>query len=300
MPKLLEMLSYRRPEGSDTQKEFCRRFLEPVFGLPDRHGNFTHIVYGDAEYVTTCFTSHHDTVHHNEGIQKVIFDPHLGHAYTEDPDSNCLGADCTTGIWLMLEMIEAGVPGVYCVFAGEESGCVGSTALLKDNPYWLDDIDVMISFDRYGLDSIITHQASGRTASDDFAKSLAEALDMDNLKPDPGGIFTDSYVFSDTVNECTNLSVGYYNQHTKKEYQDTHFALHLVDKLINADWSKLVVARDPDLYENLHGDPKPDSVEEIVWQNPYEVAELLESWGFTAHQLNEALNELDQYKKAAG
>ena len=39
MHSLVEMLRYKRPEGSDTQKAFCKRFLEPTFGKPDQFGN---------------------------------------------------------------------------------------------------------------------------------------------------------------------------------------------------------------------------------------------------------------------
>ena len=42
--KLVEMLQYMRPEGSNTQKNFCLEYLEPVFGKPDTYGNYIHHV----------------------------------------------------------------------------------------------------------------------------------------------------------------------------------------------------------------------------------------------------------------
>ena len=52
--------------------------------------------------------------------------------------SSCLGADCTTGIWLIMNMIEAKViEGVYVIHAAEEVGCKGSRALVADDPEWL-------------------------------------------------------------------------------------------------------------------------------------------------------------------
>ena len=53
MHSLVEMLRYKRPEGSDTQKAFCKRFLEPTFGKPDQFGNYIKII-GDKPNV--CFT----------------------------------------------------------------------------------------------------------------------------------------------------------------------------------------------------------------------------------------------------
>ena len=42
MHSIIEMLRYMRPQDSVSQRQFCKRFLEPVFGLPDEHGNYIH------------------------------------------------------------------------------------------------------------------------------------------------------------------------------------------------------------------------------------------------------------------
>ena len=44
MYDLVEMMTYKRPQGSDTQREFCNRFLEPIMGLPDQYGNYVVVV----------------------------------------------------------------------------------------------------------------------------------------------------------------------------------------------------------------------------------------------------------------
>ena len=188
MYSLIEMLRYMRPEASQAQKEFCLRFLEPTFGLPDIHGNYVHII-GDKPRL--CFASHHDTVHKQSGYQKLVVMNDVV-SVADSKTSNCLGADCTTGVWLMLNMIEAGIEGVYVVHAAEEIGCKGSRALVADNPPWLSHLDAVISFDRYGDNSVITHQMGMRTASDEFAKSFAAALDLPQLEADTGGSYTDS------------------------------------------------------------------------------------------------------------
>lgn len=238
------MLKYRRQQGSDTQKDFCVRFLHPVFGKPDKAGNYVKIIGNKPKL---CFASHHDTVHREEGLQKIeVINDVISLA--PNSGSSCLGADCTTGIWLQLEMIEAGIEGVYVVHAAEEIGCVGSRALIDRNPKWLKHVEAVISFDRKGDSEIITHQMSFRTASDAFAHSLADALGLP-LEPSPNGSYTDSNEYRSKVKECTNLAVGYYAQHTKNETQDLKYLMKLRDALLTADFSNLVFERDPNAIE---------------------------------------------------
>lgn len=284
---LMEMLQYKRPEGTVTQSIFCEKYLEPIFGEPDNHGNYIHIIYNDdGSDPNLCFTAHHDTVHRTEGHQKVIYDACLDVVYTEG--SNCLGADCTTGIWLILGMIEGNIPGVYVVHAAEEVGCKGSRALVKEYPDWLKHIDAVISFDRRGVDSIVTHQMGARTASTDFALSLASVLDIEGMKPDSTGVYTDSNEYTEVVSECTNISVGYYNQHTSEEYQDVEFAEYLLSSLVNADWSKLTFHRDiTEIDYDRFYSTEPQTVAEVIYEYPDEVAEMLELWGYTADSLLE-------------
>lgn len=304
---LIEMLKWMRPEGSSTQKYFCKIYLEPTFGMPDKHGNYIHIVNeADGSHPVVCFTAHHDTVHREQGKQNVVLSGDIASAV----DSSCLGADCTTGCWLILGMIDAKIPGVYVIHAGEEVGCKGSAALVKDHPVWLDKIKAVISFDRKGTESVITHQMGRRTASDAFAVSFAEALGMNSLRPDTTGAYTDSNEYQHIVSECTNISVGYYGQHTPKETQDVYFAYELLDALCNADWSKLVFERDPDTASlsawddynfyrqdygsSIHkGASNAYKLEDIIRDYPVEVASLLDDWGVDANYLIEQLESLE-------
>ncbi len=244
---LIEMLRYRRPEGSETQRIFCEKYLEPDFGEPDVYGNYIKIInHPNGSLPNLCFTAHHDTVHTVDGMQHVVVNGDTAYAV----DSSCLGADCTTGVWLILGMIQANIPGIYVVHAGEEIGCVGSKHMIKDHlsditKYsWLQHTKAVISFDRKGEESIITHQMGSRTASDEFAISLAEVIGLP-MRPDNTGAYTDSNEYVEVVGECTNISVGYLNQHTKKETQDVFFAYYLLEHLTEADWSQLVFKREP-------------------------------------------------------
>jgi hypothetical protein len=295
--KLIEMLKYKRPEGSIHQTLFCNRFIAPLMGKPDSFGNYTKII-GDAPNVS--FMAHHDTVHKESGFQTVFLDNGI-----LSSDSNCLGADCTTGVWLILELIKAKIPGVYVIHAGEELGCIGSRALVASEPAWLDHVDFAISFDRMKTGSIITHQMGYRTASEAFSESLSDILALGH-ESDSGGSYTDSNEYIDVVAECTNLSVGYYNQHTAKETQDLVYAMQLRDRLINADWSKLVKDRKPGETDYLDWDygfyrgdnyKRTLSVKQFIQDYPDELAEILEYLGVTGDMLSDELDQMYNFNK---
>lgn len=291
MYSLIEMLKYMRPEGSVEQRQFCKRFLEPIFGQADKHGNYT-LVIGDKPRVS--FMAHHDTVHSKGGMQEVLVKEDFAIA-TKD----CLGADCTTGIYIMLNMIEMGVPGIYVVHAAEEFGCIGSSAIVEDKPLWLDHVDIAISFDRFGTNSIITHQMGERTCSDDFATSLAYQLGMGHVC-DTKGSYTDSNEYRGVIAECTNLSVGYYSQHTPSEKQDLVYLDNLVYALVNVDWDKLVVSRTPEIdFDDswwYRGPENGDEMYDFVRNNPQLVCDYLESYGITYKDLMEELYIRDNRK----
>ena len=102
-----------------------------------------------------------------------------------------------------------------------------------------------VSFDRKGYSSIVTHQSGGRTASDEFADALGDALAAHGiyLSADDGGVYTDSREFQSIVSECTNLSVGYFNAHRHTEIQDIWFLYDLTVALLQIDWSLLPATR---------------------------------------------------------
>lgn len=298
-----------RPQGSDAQQLFCERFIEPTFGKPDDHGNY---ILQIGQKPKHCFTAHHDTVHRQGGMQKLVVTNDV--VTVADPKvSSCLGADCTSGVYVILSMIEAGIEGTYVIHAAEEVGCKGSMEMIRDYPMWLTYTKAVISFDRYGDNSVITHQMGFRTASDAFANSFADALNMPQLKPDTGGSYTDSNEYAEIVPECTNISVGYYSQHSTTESQDLAYLEKLVFALENADWSKIVYERDPTIIETINrggrygysfgyddyglGSFKYESsmdnvgqLFEIVADNPFAVAELLDSLGMTPLDLMEECN----------
>lgn len=250
--KILEMLTYRRPAGSAGEEAFLERFVMPWKPARLPGGNLMVVVPGDPE---TIFSCHTDTVHRDDALQEVVYDAELELAYKEDKEP--LGADDTAGVWLMLEMLEAGVPGTYLFHFGEERGCIGSKALAQDRPEWLRTFKRAIAFDRRDTDSVITHQMGWRCCSGAFALELAARLGGD-YKPDDTGLYTDTASYADLIPECTNISVGYSAQHTPDEMLDIAHLEWLRDRVISIDWSTLPTKRDPDATSFKNWDDKDD------------------------------------------
>lgn len=240
--QLLEMLQYKRPAGSRSERKFINRFIRPLGVSQDACGNLIKTVGPDAP--TVLWSSHTDTVHRHGGRQSLTVISDIVKA----PASDCLGADCTTGVWLMVNMIERGIPGLYVFHRMEEVGGIGSSHIAKETPELLDGIKYAIAFDRYGTTSVITHQGH-RCASDAFADSLISQLGR-KWERDTGGTFTDTANYVDIIPECTNLSVGYYNQHRSSESQDLGFALELLETVCTLDVDALVAERIPGTRED--------------------------------------------------
>lgn len=254
--QLLAMHTYKRPHGSEYEQKFIDRFLAPLADHPnvieynqDASGNiWVTTSYGGK----TLFTAHVDTVHSTTGIQKVTYDANLNLLYIDQEaakTTNCLGADDTAGMWLLLNMIDAAVPGTFVFFRGEEKGGIGSSWAAKNMADYLKDFDRAIAFDRRGQTSVISHQGYGRCCSDNFASALAMAITATDkgvtLRPDNTGVFTDTANLTDLIGECTNVSCGYEAEHTPHENLDVEYLFNLLDALLLTDFEALPSSRKP-------------------------------------------------------
>ena len=284
---LLTILGWRRDSQSPGEQALIDTYLAPLGMEEDGYGNlFLTLPGADGEEPNVAFTAHTDTVHCDIPDQMVdvtqALSLHHDGLVVGVTHNQCLGADDGTGVWILLNMIQAGVPGLYCFFRDEESGRNGSEWSARHEPLRYAGIDIMISFDRAGTTDIITHQMSERCCSEVFAERLADALTPDGyLQADPTGSFTDSYSFLDLIPECTNVSVGYNAQHSKAETQDLTWVTYLVNQLIAVDFAALPVARDPSVADEASC-TMPDLIESF----PDEIADLLETfYGMTARDL---------------
>jgi len=237
--EILQMLVYKRPAGSNTEKDFLERFIMPL-GPVRRAQNLVVEVPGGSG--KTLFSCHTDTVHWQEGKQEIIHDANLNLVYKKD--NQALGADDTAGVWLLRQMILKKIPGVYVFHYGEEKGCIGSRDMAKKFPKWLKGFERAIAFDRRGDGSIITHQMGNRTCSDKFGTGIADQLTGFAL--DTTGSYTDTASYSGIIRECTNLSIGYAREHSGDEHLDLDHLFWMAEHVPLVEWDKLPTERSVD------------------------------------------------------
>lgn len=242
--KFLELTKETYPHGSE-QDLF---HILPEFLKKDQFGNLYHQI-GDNP--STIFTCHLDTASYN----KVKVNHVIKENIISTDGTSILGADDKAGLVVLLALIEKEIPGLYYFFLGEERGCIGSRKVADlHSKFKLEHITKVVSFDRRGYDSVITHQMSGRCCSNTFAEELSSKLNEKSGKlygksfkysPDPTGIYTDSAQFINIYAECTNISVGYHNEHTHSETQDIEHLEKLCQVVTLIDWESLPIDRNP-------------------------------------------------------
>lgn len=237
------LTKYTTPYG--TEHETFRRLLNDRGFRESKTGNFFGIKKGELgtseSEPLTLFVAHMDTADHiRSRVRREVNSTIIG-----TDGQTLLGADDKAGCSVLLHLWRNNVPGVYMFAVGEEVGCVGSQTVaseLRAYEYWR-----AISWDRYGYSSVITHQMGERTASNEFASALISEYKDAGLtfKADDGGSFTDTYSFIDTIPECTNISVGYFNQHSPGETQDAEFLVDVAEASTLIDWENLPTVCDP-------------------------------------------------------
>lgn len=248
MSKIIDIFTEltRKTYPWGTEKELIG--LMPDCLRSDFMGNlYTEIGSGNR----VMFASHLDTASKEKTLVNQIKDGN----FIKTDGRSILGGDDKAGVSLMIWMIMNKVPGHYFFFVGEEVGCKGSKYLSNQHKIKkLSNIDKVISFDRRGTGSVVTHQSRLRTCSDNFARHLSRELNKFGLgfSPDTGGFNTDSAQFSTIYPECTNISVGYNLEHTFSEYQDILHLKKLSKAVLNIDFNNLVSSRDPSKYDWLN------------------------------------------------
>ena len=291
MESLYALLRQKRPSLEPRTYSWMRGFLlnhSDVEWDEDEQHNFLYQI-GDSH---VCFTAHYDTVHRAFEPNDVWFDTNKNIIYTSSGKGGTpLGADDAAGIYIILEMIKANVPGTYILFADEECGGVGSDSF---NEARLNHVDVMISLDRAGTDEVIVSQGIGQCASDEAGQVFASLLSSAGLpyKVSHLGPFPDSANFAGIIPECFNLSVGYFDQHTKYEYLDVNFLQKLTKVMINLDFNAIPV----------NGVTRKDTVKntsdmyDYVYQNPDKVAAYLEEIGVDIYEIEASEYNYNEFK----
>jgi hypothetical protein len=253
---LARALSMMRPHNSEGTKRLTDWLETSARTLPnamigrDAIGNL-HVDTRLNPSNRTLFVAHVDTVHRKEGPNKIRKTATHWHA-----DGAALGADDGAGVAMLMHLLHSGVPAYYVFTQGEECGGIGATWLADNWKDGLAKFDRAIAFDRRGIDSVITHQGRGRCCSDAFGDALSAALNEDMTLmylPDNSGVYTDTAEFIDIIPECTNISVGYYSEHSDKESIDIIHFQELAKRVARIDWDALPTDRDPTVRESKWG-----------------------------------------------
>ncbi len=272
----LQLTARTYPHGTEVDIFETMDELSPV-PLLRVGGNLIGII-GEASEV--LFTSHLDTYRALDEDPEVLEVKHVHEGRLVDIDNlgptaminfdllptggllktdgkTILGADDKAGVTVMLFMMHQQIPGVYAFFVGEEVGLAGSRRLAARHESF-GQFDKVVSFDRRGTASVITHQKDPaldagptpvRCCSDEFARALCDQLNRAfpsfGYAPDPTGVSTDSRAFMHVFPECTNVSVGYLHEHRPNESQDLDHLVKLAHACCLVDWEGLPVVRKP-------------------------------------------------------
>lgn len=235
----LNLTEYTTPFGFESDLE---KFL-PSSLSKDNWGNYF-ISIGSSE---TLFTCHLD----NYCKEKVKINHVIEGDIIKTDGKSILGADNKAGVVTLLYLISQKIPGTYYFFLGEEpiisGGCWGSTKLVENNPDFLRKFKRAIAFDRKMTGSIISRQMAQECCSQEFVNSLISEFSNSgiNMKDDKTGYYTDTGNFIELIPECTNISIGVWNEHHTNEYVDISYVEKMAFAASKIKWEELITVREP-------------------------------------------------------
>lgn len=268
-PLLVDILCWPRRHDSAAEQAFAEwlKNLPFVQKLERKNlslGSWAWEVPGPAKD-KVAFSCHIDTVDDYDSCKdpkarkRLTFDPGMDIIGLDKSHKvgSCLGADDGTGVWMLLKMIQAKVPGTYVFHRGEECGGLTAKGNAKDFKEYFSKFKTIIAFDRANDADVIITQGGSVCASEGFGKELALALnaaDADKrfaYKTSTNGVYTDTKDYRGVIGECINLSVGYASQHGPNEYQDWDHAKRMLHACIMIDWAGLAAkaTREPYMAE---------------------------------------------------
>lgn len=273
VPDLLyDLLTTPTPHGHEANLHKFLPFMQEGWAGPkptvDKVGNIILDIGKPKKDFRTVFSCHMDTVHQNAdakiGLMYTLRDDKpesegMVYAYTTYTGKDgkdfiapsILGADDKLGVYILLKLIEQNTPGRYIFHIGEERGGIGSKHIAENTPDVLKNMRRAIAFDRMNYTDAISFQAGGRCCSTEFSTAMCNEINLhlltrsEQFKPDVRGVWTDTANYTKLVSECTNLSVGYFRQHTTEEHFDLIWYRDiLLPALLKTNWESLITVRD--------------------------------------------------------
>lgn len=241
----VKLTEYTIPFGEETKLES----ILPSGYKVDEIGNYYYEI-GNSE---TLFTTHLDTFSTKYEKVNHVFDEKDPYIIRTD-GKTILGGDNKLGCSILIGMIQNNIPGTYFFFLGEEpiisGGLYGSTNALKSNPDYFKKFKRCIAFDRREYGSIVVRQMARMCCSKDFALAMADELkkvgDISWDETGGYGYYTDTAVFMDVIEECTNISAGGFREHYKDEWVDLNYTYKVFQTALKINFEELPTVRELD------------------------------------------------------
>jgi acetylornithine deacetylase/succinyl-diaminopimelate desuccinylase-like protein len=249
-------------------QEFITKFLEErniPFNIDDM-GN----IYNINNEGCVLMSAHMDTVQNDNDVKMARFAKPRGSIIK---GNGCLGADDKNGLYIILNLLDSGWKDkINFVFSVEEEvGGNGSEHFVSENGEAISKLPYGLILDRRGANDIIC--INNDYGTKEFEDELVRLGWKFGYTPDIG-TWSDADKISNYIS-CANLSVGYYNAHSRHEYVK-------IDELENAsDYVKHII-------DNIEGTfEKP---------NKYEFNSYSKYMGsFYPYDFDDYGNEIDPY-----
>ena len=214
---LFRLYEIHSPSGRERKmRKFLKRqvFKYGASWVQDEHGNL--LVTKGASDSYPCLASHMDQVQqkHSRDFRCITGDDVVFGYSPKCHEQQGLGADDKNGIFICLECLRKYDVLKVAFFVGEESGCVGSS---KVDLSFFSDCRYIIEPDRRGSRDLITEMFCGDVCSDDFVHAIG--ANRYGYKKERGSITDVGELVERGVGiSCLNLSCGYYEAHTDREF----------------------------------------------------------------------------------
>lgn len=237
--KFLRLTEFTTPFGDEEDLEN----ILPSNINKDQFGNYF-LEVGESETIFTCHLDNY--CEKKEKVNHIV----EGNIIKTD-GTTILGADNKAGVCVLLYLISKNIPGTYYFFLGEEpilsGGCWGSTKLVDNKHDYLRKFKRAIAFDRKMTGSIISRQMAQECCSEDFVNALIDEFSKQGvvMRDDKTGYYTDTGNFIEIISECTNISIGVWNEHHNNEYVDISYVEKIAKAASEINWENLPTKREP-------------------------------------------------------
>ena len=171
--------------------------------------DFTVFVPRDINYPVCALTAHTDTV-----FKKVLTPQEIGikgHTMFSKHKSFGLGVDDRAGCYIIMKAMQQYPKDfIFCLFDGEESGCIGSTAFNGKAISPL--VKLWVGFDRRGRKDVVNYGYENAEITQFISDNYFDGYSLVS-----GSVSDVSVLAGETGIACLNFSTGFSNEHTSKE-----------------------------------------------------------------------------------